>query len=142
MPASAILFPVLALALWTMLVLIVIPIVRIRATARRQLSAGDFRYGESARVPPEVSVPNRNYMNLLEVPVLFYVACIVAFVGGVVTPSAVWLAWAFVVLRVVHSAIHLTYNNVIHRLSVFAAGNFVLAVLLLNTLRRLLESHA
>jgi hypothetical protein len=34
----------------------------------------------------------------------------------------------FVALRAVHSVIHLTYNDVFHRLSVFAASNLALAV--------------
>jgi hypothetical protein len=40
----------------------------------------DFKFGESARVPGNVSVPNRNLMNLLELPVLFYVACLTLYV--------------------------------------------------------------
>jgi hypothetical protein len=133
MRSQAILLPVVALALWTMLVLLLIPFVRVRAAVRREVRAGDFRYGESDNVPLEVRIPNRNYMNLLEVPVLFYVACIVAFAAGVVTNTEVVLAWLFVALRVVHSAIHLTYNNVLHRLAAFATGNFVLAALLVLT---------
>lgn len=39
---------------------------------------------------------------------------------------AVWLAWVYVALRFLHSFIHLTYNNVLHRLSAFAVSNFVL----------------
>ena len=34
----------------------------------------DFRLGESANVPENIKLVNRNYMNLLELPVLFYVA--------------------------------------------------------------------
>ena len=44
--------------------------------------AGDFRYGESARVPGEVSIPNRNYMNLLELPVLFYAICVINYIAS------------------------------------------------------------
>lgn len=129
----AILYPVLALALWTLVVLTLVPVARIRAARRGQVKAGDFRYGESASVPPKVSLPNRNYMNLLELPVLFYVVCLVEFAAGVVSPIAVALAWGFVGLRVVHSVIHLTYNNVLHRLAAFALGNVILAVLLVRT---------
>ena len=39
------------------------------------------------------------------------------------------LAWVYVGLRVLHSIVHLTYNNVMHRLTIFAASNAVLAVL-------------
>jgi hypothetical protein len=133
MSPTAILFPVLALAFWTIVVLTLIPLVRVRAARRRQVTVGDFRYGESANVPGHVSLPNRNYMNLLELPVLFYVVCIVAFVASAVTPLSVGLAWAFVALRLVHSAIHLSYNNVLHRLGAFAAGNTVLTILLVVT---------
>ena len=39
------------------------------------------------------------------------------------------LAWAYVACRALHSLIHLTYNNVLHRLAAFAAGNVVLLVI-------------
>lgn len=117
------------LATWTGLVLLLVPIVRIRATIRRQVVADDFKLGESAAVPPAVSIPNRNYMNLLEVPVLFYVVCLTLVAIAGVTPVAVMLAWAYVGLRLIHSAIHLTYNNVVHRVSVFAVSNAVLVAL-------------
>ncbi len=68
-------------------------------------------------------------MNLLEFPVLLYVGCILAYVATEVSPSMVILAWAFVALRFVHSAIHLTYNRVSHRALVFAASNVVLVFL-------------
>ena len=54
--------------------------VRIRAALRREVRPNDFRFGESAAVPAQVSMPNRNYMNLLELPMLFYVVCLILFV--------------------------------------------------------------
>jgi len=63
-------------------VLLLIPFRRFRAAFAGQVGAGDFRYGESARVPGEVSIPNRNYMNLLELPVLFYIVCVLDYVTG------------------------------------------------------------
>ncbi len=39
------------------------------------------------------------------------------------------LAWAYVALRLVHSAVHLTYNRLFHRLLSFAASNFALMAL-------------
>jgi hypothetical protein len=68
-------------------------------------------------------------MNLLEIPLLFYVACITLYVTRHVDAPAVWLAWAYVALRAVHSLVHLTYNNVIHRLVVFALSNVILLAL-------------
>jgi hypothetical protein len=124
-----ILYPLFALAAWTFLVLMLIPFVRVRSVRRREVGPHDFKYGESPAVPPGVSIPNRNYMNLLELPMLFYVVCLVLYVtaGGSSLPVAV--AWAYVGLRIVHSLIHLTYNQVIHRLSVFALSNAALVSL-------------
>jgi hypothetical protein len=133
----SILFPIVALATLTFAVLLLIPLRRFRAGMAGQVVFDDFRYGESARVPPEVAIPNRNMMNLLELPVLFYVACLACFVTERVDDAALVLAWAYVGLRLAHSAIHLTYNRVRHRLIAFAASNAVLIMLWTNLLRTL-----
>lgn len=130
-----ILHPMLALAALTFAVLLLIPVRRLRAGAAGQISYDDFKYGESARVPPEVSLPNRNMMNLLELPVLFYVACLTYYVTDRVNDTALALAWSYVGLRIAHSAIHVTYNRVRDRLMVFAASNVVLIMLWTNLLR-------
>lgn len=114
------------MALLTFLVLGLVPASRFRAAFARQVTAEDFKLGESARVPANVAVTNRNYMNLLELPMLFYVAGLMYYVAGRVDDVGVGVAWAYVALRAVHSAIHLSYNNVIHRLTAFALSNLVL----------------
>lgn len=126
---TTIFYPVIALVTLTFLVQLGIAVARVGAGLRRRLRADDFKYGESATVPPDVSIPNRNYMNLLEAPLLFYLACIVLYVTAGVTGAATALAWLYVALRVLHSAIHLTYNNVMHRLTAFAASNGALLAL-------------
>jgi len=131
----SILYPIVALATVTFGVLLLIPLRRFRAGMAGQVAFDDFRYGESARVPPEVALPNRNMMNLLELPVLFYVACLAYVVTDRVNDAALALAWSYVGLRLVHSAIHLTYNRVRHRLIMFAASNIVLVMLWTNLLR-------
>ncbi len=124
-----ILYPMAAMATLTFAVLLVIPYRRFKAGSARQVTAEDFKYGESRSVPPEVSIPNRNYMNLLELPVLFYVACITLYVTKGVDTGSVYWAWGYVGLRICHSAVHLSYNKVMHRLTLFALSNAVLAVL-------------
>ena len=124
-----ILYPMAGLAALTFIVLLLIPRARWSAAFRGEVKAKDFRYGESANVPGAVSIPNRNLMNLLELPVLFYVACLGLYVTQRVDATAVYLAWAFVGLRVAHSLVHLTYNNVFHRLAAYAAAALVLVVL-------------
>ncbi|WP_414986855.1 MAPEG family protein [Acidovorax sp.] len=132
MSQTSILLPAMALAGWTLCVLLLLPYHRFKAVRAGHVNAHDFKHGESPRVPPSVSIPNRNLMNLLEIPVLFYFVSIVIFVSQLTDSVAVGLAWSYVILRVLHSLIHLTYNDVIHRLVAFAASNAVLVVLWLR----------
>jgi hypothetical protein len=67
-----------------------------------------------------------NFRNLFELPVLFYVALVVLAVTAHVTLATLVLAWLFVVLRVVHSLIHCTYNRVYHRFYAYLAGGLAL----------------
>ena len=124
-----ILYPAVALAFWTFVVLMLIPIVRVRSGLRREIRIDDFKYGEAASVPKYVSVPNRNYMNLLELPLLFYVVSVLLYVTAGASLAAIVLAWAYVGLRMIHSVVHLTYNHVIHRLTAFALSNVALVSL-------------
>jgi hypothetical protein len=121
--------PMGALALLTFIALVLIPIRRFGAARQGLVRAADFTFGESANVPGAVSIPNRNYMNLLELPALFYVVGFMFDLTGGPGALALALAWIYVALRAVHSLIHLTYNKVGHRLLAFAASNFVLIAL-------------
>jgi|SRR5690242_4075306 hypothetical protein len=137
-PPLDILFPVAALAALTFCVLLLIPFQRFRAAARGQVRASDFALGESERVPPDARLANRNLMNLLEMPVLFYVGCITAYVTHSAGAFLLAVAWLYVALRVAHSAVHLSYNNVYHRLAAYAASNVVLLVFWIALFRMLL----
>jgi len=128
MPQETIFAPMGALALLTFTVLGLIPLRRFRAAFAGQVGPDDFKFGESRRVPGHVSIPNRNYMNLLELPMLFYVGGLMYYVAGKVDGVVLAGAWTYVALRAIHSVIHVTYNNVMHRLTVFALSNVVLGV--------------
>ncbi len=68
-----------------------------------------------------------NFRNQFELPVLFYLAVVVAVQSAQVTALTLTLAWLFVALRIAHSAIHCTYNRVYHRFYVYFAGGLALA---------------
>jgi len=123
---TEILWPMGSLALLTFCVLGLMPIRRVGAVWKKELTSDDFRYGESTRVSGYVCIPNRAMMNLLELPVLFYVICVMSYMTDSVGSLILYSAWIYVGLRFAHTAIHLTYNNVVHRLIAFAASNFVL----------------
>ena len=130
MKATAIFLPALLLMFWTLTVLLLVPIRRVRAVMQQRLTPKDFSHGESARVPPDVALPNRIFMNLLEVPVLFYVVAFMAYLTGLVNEVTVGLAWAYVALRFAHSGIYFTYNHVGHRALVFGSSNVLVSVMI------------
>ena len=67
-----------------------------------------------------------NFRNLFELPVLFYLALVIAYLTAQVTAVTLGLAWLFVALRYVHSYIHCTYNKVMHRFQAYLLGGLVL----------------
>jgi hypothetical protein len=129
MRSEAIFAPVCVLAFWTGLVILMTGVRRLWEIRAGRLSVQAFRLGESPEVPPRTVVVNRNLMNLLEMPVLFYMVCLSLYVTRHVEPRLVTLAWIYVGLRLVHSIIHLTYNRVLHRFLAFASSNVVLLVM-------------
>ncbi|HYJ09846.1 MAG TPA: MAPEG family protein [Polyangiaceae bacterium] len=129
MSGERIFWPITTLALWTGFVLLVTAYGRIGAVLRGQLRSNAFKIGESPEVPKQLLVGNRNFMNLLEMPVLFYVVCISLYVTKNVDTASIWLAWLYVLLRVLHSVIHLSYNHVVHRLLAFTLSNVTLTAL-------------
>jgi len=131
--------PVLALVLWTFIVLLILPFRRFALIRSGQVGINDFKLQETERVAEVAVQVNRNYMNLLEMPVLFYLACVLLYLLDGVTNLSLILAWSYLGLRVVHSLIHLTYNKVFHRFLVFAGSNVVLLGMWLVFLTQLIS---
>jgi hypothetical protein len=131
--------PVAALALWTCVFVFLMGWTRIAAVRARRLKPSDFRIGESAAVPAAMTLLNRHLMNLLEMPVLFYVACLAFYVTHLASPGVVWLAVAFVTSRFAHSWVHLRTNNILHRVIVFAISNLILLAMWVWFVQRVLS---
>ena len=77
-------------------------------------------------VLPDSESAADNYANLFESPVLFYTAILLTLILMVQDNILVVLAWAYVASRYAHSFIHITYNRVMHRFSVFLFSSLVL----------------
>ena len=96
---------------------------RIAAVKAGEVKLSAFRLNNAGDIPSKMLQASRNYSNLFEVPVLFYAVGGLSLSLQLETLSLVILSWVFVVSRLAHSLIHLTTNNVIHRLQAFMAGN-------------------
>ncbi|KKB85794.1 hypothetical protein VW29_05730 [Devosia limi DSM 17137] len=89
---------------------------------------------ERTAYPLKARLLSNNFDNQFQLPVLFYVAALLALWAGITGWPIVIAAWAFVVLRYVHAAIHITTNRVHQRLAVYATGLAVLVILWLLVL--------
>ena len=125
------LYPVLALVVWTLVMWLWMYATRIPAMQKAQINPDDARhpgtYGD--KMPANVRSVADNYNHLHEQPTIFYALMFFAALTGGADNTATYLAWAYVGLRALHSLIHLTFNNVFVRLSVFALSNAVLMVM-------------
>jgi hypothetical protein len=120
MDPNLILPPMGALAGLTFAVLLFVPALRIG----RKPNVQD---GADGDIPGALANPN--FADLLEMPVLFYVICLMLFVTNRVTELFLYLAWIYVALRLLHSLIHLTYDNMRQRMALFALSNLVVIVM-------------
>lgn len=123
--------PVMVMVLVTILVWFYMYARRMGHLAKQNIDAQELATPEkvNALLPDEINNSSNNFKNLFEVPVLFYVVCLVATSVGMVGSFEVYSAWLFVALRAVHSAIQCTYNNVGHRFAAYGLSCLVLWVL-------------
>lgn len=128
-----VLYPVLAMALLTAVVWLTMLIARTRHMKAHGIYPNDMpsRVLADARFGA-AQAPNNNLMNLFELPVLFYVAALIIFQIRAFDRIYFVLTWAFVALRCAQSAIHLTYNDVLHRGMPYLASGAVLWLLWLR----------
>jgi hypothetical protein len=128
MSSSAILLPVFAQVLLTMILLVIMGTRRARA-----LNAGDVKVRDIALSgstwPDQAKQAANSYANQFEMPVLFYAGVAFALITGHAGGPLVWIAWGFVLSRVVHAYVHVTSNSVTQRFQSFAAGVVMLLAL-------------
>jgi hypothetical protein len=126
MGTNAIFLPGLAMALLTFAVWWRMYFTRIGQMKRERIHPQSVALSSQAATRLTDSRAADNFRNLFELPVLFYLAVVVAAQAGLATTPILLLAWLFVLLRFAHSWIQCTYNKVMHRFYVYVAGGMVL----------------
>jgi len=110
--------------------------IRLPMIARGEVRIEKIAVDRSGWPEREHKVSNA-FDNQFQLPVLFYVACLVA-IHFVPTLLEVLLALGFVVTRYVHAFIHVTSNHVVRRFSAYTAGLVLLCLFWVDLLVRLL----
>ena len=127
MNADAILYPGIAMFFLSLGVMLWMGLARYAAIHSGAVSIKFFRTFNEGSQPARLHLLSRHMQNHFEIPPLFYIAILFTYVAGAVTTTAVVCAWAFFLLRCVHSYIHLGANNVSARFFTFGASLLALA---------------
>jgi hypothetical protein len=134
---SAILQPVVALAVWTMIIWIWMYATRLPAMGRAGIDAknmvgssgGGLRNDLIAKGEERASWVADNYNHLHEAPTVFYaVSLVLAMIGQGDNLNAT-IAWVYVGLRIAHSLLQIFSNRVIVRFALFALSTVALMML-------------
>ena len=136
---SHFLTPVLALIIWTLIMMTVMYKRRIPAMSaisnRTQDFIDDPKLGE--KMPASARWAADNFNHLHENPTIFYALMFAIFLMDKVTPLALYCAWGYVALRVIHSIVQITSNHVITRFSLFVLSALLLVIMALSTATKL-----
>ncbi len=125
-------WPALALVFVTAVVWVLMYVRRLAEIRRERLDPQLLASSDQAAARLKDVTAADNFSNLLELPVLFYAVCLMLFVTGEVTQAQIILAWLYVLLRGLHSLIHVSYNRVVHRWAVYVASTICLFAMWVN----------
>lgn len=128
MSAIHLFFPAFALAMLTFFVAFQMSKVRKRARDEG-LSTRYFKHNSGAQAPEYMLRVDQHYVNLFELPVLFYVALGFVVILDVNHWLYVMLAWMFVIFRVVHAWVHIRTNRLVSRRRFFVYSFFTVMVM-------------
>ena len=137
MSYSPLLAPVVVLVAWTLVMLVWLAIKRAPFMKDRAAIPPGSR-GENMPAGPH-NWPAHNYMHLVEQPTIFYAIVFVLVLMNFDAAINVYLAWAYVLLRIVHSFIQATVNIVRWRFLVFALSTACLVGLTVHAGLRILH---
>jgi len=130
---SPILAPVVALVAWSLVMLVWLVVARTSAMKGADpaaLSKPGLRGSDLEDVlPAKAQWPAHNYNHLMEQPTLFYAIALLLALVGAGDGINMYLAWGYVVLRVIHSLVQCTINNLGMRFMFWMLSSLVLIVM-------------
>jgi hypothetical protein len=122
-------YPMFALVVLTFVIGFSTGISRLISAKKGLVDRRYFKLFAGYTPPDNIVKLSRNFSNLLEVPILFYAVGIILLTLDINNQLILGFAWAFVVFRIIHSIIHITYNNPIHRFLAFILSSIIVLVM-------------
>jgi hypothetical protein len=131
-----ILKPAIALAGWTMVMWVWMYATRIPAMRAAKVDPDRLAQEPGASLdnflPVQVQWKAKNYNHLHEAPTVFYAVAITLAIIGQGDGINMYLGWAYVALRVIHSLVQAIWNKIVVRFAIFALSSLVLIALILH----------
>lgn len=135
---AQILAPAAVLVLWSIVMLFWMAFTRLPALTKLgglgKAKPGGRGQDLEGVLPDEINWKAHNYAHLMEQPTLFYATVAILAIQGAAGSLDVGLAWAYVLLRVIHSIWQATVNRVPVRFSLFLLSTACLIVLAIRAL--------
>jgi hypothetical protein len=129
MPVTSLIYPMAAMVLLTVVVLVRLFRSRVAAVRGGQIEAAYFRLYQGGDEPETTRKLSRHFTNLFEAPTLFYVACLAGMLVGASGPVFLSLAWGYVAARTAHAFVHLGGNRLRKRILAYFASWLCLVAL-------------
>ncbi len=127
---NSILTPALALIIWTLIMWFWMYATRIPAMQKAGIDATKMKSkSEMDVLPPEVARIADNYNHLHEQPTIFFALVFYLHLADAAGGLAIILAWAYVVVRILHSLIQALWNFIPARFGVFALSSLILVAM-------------
>ncbi len=134
----SILAPAAALVVWSLIMLFWMAGTRLPALSKIGIDLSKAVGGRGAdidpNVPPSVAWKSHNYAHLMEQPTIFYATVMILAISGGATEFSVVLAWAYTILRIIHSIWQATVNKVGIRFIFFLLSTICLLILAVQAL--------
>ncbi len=145
MEHSPLIAPVVALVAWSIVMLAWAVMVRIPALKKVGIDL-TTRVGSRPGVLDGVVDEHaqwkvHNYIHLMEQPTIFYAIVFASILLGADYQINVWLAWAYVGLRVVHSLVQALWNRIIVRFILFALSTLCLIGLTVHAAAHIIHQN-
>lgn len=134
--STAILAPAALLVIWSLVMLFWMASTRLPAAKKMGIDITEKPGGRGPDIDPnmpdKVAWKSHNYTHLMEQPTLFYATVIILAIAEAGTGINLWLAWGYVVIRIIHSIWQSTVNLVNVRFMLFLASTLCLLIMAIN----------
>lgn len=140
---SPILLPVMTLVAWTLVIWLWMYATRLPAMIKADMKPDpQLPQGEQMKqLPARVRWKADNYNHLMEQPTIFYAAALSLALLGLGEGINLYLAWAYVILRVLHSLLQTLVNKIEMRFLLFVLSTLPLIAMTWNGMAAMLFAH-